>query len=134
MRMWWRSAIAACSASPTAISTASSAPTPSSMTASKASPDSASAERHPNKGTKMIDLYTWPTPNGRKISIMLEEIALPYRAVAIDISNGAQLEPEFLRINPNGKIPAITDSDGPGGTPITIFESGAILIYLAEKT
>jgi GST-like protein len=81
----------------------------------------------------MIELYTWPTPNGRKISIMLEEIALPYRAVAIDITNEQQLASDYLRINPNGKIPAITDSEGPGGAPITIFESGAILLYLAEK-
>jgi GST-like protein len=82
----------------------------------------------------MIDLYTWATPNGRKISILLEEVALPYEVFKIDISSGEQFSPEFLAINPNGKIPAIVDHDGPGGKPLAIFESGAILIYLAEKT
>lgn len=81
----------------------------------------------------MIDLYTWPTPNGRKISIMLEELGLPYRVHAIDITQGEEFTPEFLAINPNAKIPAIIDSDGPDGKPITLFDSGAILIYLAEK-
>jgi len=82
----------------------------------------------------MIDLYTWATPNGRKISILLEEVALPYEVIKVDISNGEQFTPEFLAINPNGKIPAIVDHDGPGGTRLAIFESGAVLIYLAEKT
>jgi GSH-dependent disulfide-bond oxidoreductase len=82
----------------------------------------------------MIDLYTFATPNGRKVSIMLEELALPYRTHIVDITKGEQFTPEFLAINPNNKIPAIVDSDGPGGQPLTIFESGAILIYLAEKT
>jgi len=82
----------------------------------------------------MIELYTFPTPNGRKASIMLEEIEMPYRAHAVDIAKGEQFKPEFVAINPNSKIPAIVDSDGPGGRPITVFESGAILIYLAEKT
>jgi GSH-dependent disulfide-bond oxidoreductase len=82
----------------------------------------------------VIDLYTWGTPNGRKASIMLEEVGLPYRVLPIDISKGAQHTPEFLAINPNGRIPAVIDSEGPGGKPIRIFESGAILIYLAEKT
>jgi len=82
----------------------------------------------------MIDLYTWPTPNGRKVSIMLEELGLQYRAITIDLSNGAQLTPEYLRLNPNGKIPTIVDDDGPGGGELAVFESGAILIYLAEKT
>jgi GST-like protein len=82
----------------------------------------------------VIDLYTWGTPNGRKASIMLEEVGLPYRVFPIDISKGAQHTPEFLAINPNGKIPAIIDSEGPGGESIRIFESGAILIYLAERT
>ena len=81
----------------------------------------------------MIDLYTWSTPNGRKISIMLEELALPYRVHAIDITKGDQYQPAYVAINPNAKIPAIVDSDGPGGEPFTLFESGAILIYLAEK-
>jgi GST-like protein len=82
----------------------------------------------------MIDLYSWPTPNGIKVSIMLEECALPYAAHAVDIGAGDQFKPEFLAISPNNKIPAIVDSDGPGGTPISLFESGAILIYLAGKT
>ena len=82
----------------------------------------------------MIDLYTWTTPNGRKVSVMLEELGLPYRVHKIDISKGDQFKPEFVAINPNSKIPAIIDSDGPGGRAITLFESGAILIYLAEKT
>ncbi|MDP1681869.1 MAG: glutathione S-transferase N-terminal domain-containing protein [Burkholderiales bacterium] len=81
----------------------------------------------------MIDLYTWSTPNGRKISIMLEELGLPYRVHAVDITQGEEFTPEFLAINPNAKIPAIIDHDGPEGKPITLFESGAILIYLAEK-
>ncbi|MDA8229963.1 MAG: glutathione S-transferase N-terminal domain-containing protein [Magnetospirillum sp.] len=82
----------------------------------------------------MIDLYTWGTPNGRKVSIMLEETALPYIAHPIDITKGEQCTPDYLAINPNGKIPAIIDQDGPDRRPITVFESGAILIYLAEKT
>lgn len=82
----------------------------------------------------MIDLYTWGTPNGRKISIMLEEVSLPYRVHAIDISKGDQFTPDFIAINPNSKIPAIVDQDGPDGQPMSLFESGAILIYLAEKT
>ena len=82
----------------------------------------------------MIDLYTWTTPNGRKVSIMLEETGLPYRVHPIDISKGDQFKPEFVAINPNSKIPAIVDSEGPDGEPISVFESGAILIYLAEKT
>lgn len=82
----------------------------------------------------MIDLYTWPTPNGRKIHIMLEETGLPYTVHAVNTRSGDQFRPEFLKINPNNKIPAIIDRDGPGGQPFTLFESGAILIYLAEKT
>ena len=82
----------------------------------------------------MIDLYTWGTPNGRKVSIMLEECALPYRVHAVDITKGDQSKPDFVAINPNSKIPAIIDSDGPDGQALTLFESGAILIYLAEKT
>ncbi|HEX5477725.1 MAG TPA: glutathione S-transferase N-terminal domain-containing protein [Burkholderiales bacterium] len=82
----------------------------------------------------MIDLYTWGTPNGRKVSIMLEECALPYRVHRVNIgSNTEQFTPEYLRINPNGKIPSIVDPEGPGGKPIAMMESGAILIYLAEK-
>jgi GST-like protein len=83
----------------------------------------------------VIDLYTWTTPNGRKVSIMLEECALPYTVRPINIGkNVDQFTPDYVRINPNSKIPAIVDSDGPDGKPITIFESGAILIYLGEKT
>ena len=82
----------------------------------------------------MIDLYTWPTPNGHKIHIMLEECALPYAVHAVDIGAGEQFDPEFLAISPNNKVPAIVDSDGPGGKPFALFESGAILLYLAGKT
>ncbi len=81
-----------------------------------------------------IDLYSWPTPNGHKIHIMLEECELPYRVHAVDIGAGDQFDPKFLAISPNNKIPAIVDPDGPGGRPISLFESGAILIYLAGKT
>jgi GST-like protein len=83
--------------------------------------------------TVMIDLYTWGTPNGRKVSIMLEETGLPYRVHPIDISKGQQHEAAFQAINPNGKIPALVDDEGPGGKPLTVFESGAMLIYLADK-
>lgn len=82
----------------------------------------------------MIDLYTWGTPNGRKISIMLEATGLAYRVHPIDILAGDQFEPDFLKISPNNRIPAIIDDEGPDGGPISLFESGAILIYLAEKT
>ncbi|MDO5087402.1 MAG: glutathione S-transferase N-terminal domain-containing protein [Comamonadaceae bacterium] len=81
----------------------------------------------------MIDLYSWATPNGQKIHIMLEEYGLPYRVHAVDIHKGEQHAPDFLRISPNNKIPAIVDHEGPGGQPLSLFESGAILIYLAEK-
>ena len=80
----------------------------------------------------MIDLYTWTTPNGRKVSIMLEECGLPYNVHKIDIGKGDQFTPEFVAINPNSKIPAIIDSNGPDSKPITLFESGAILVYLAQ--
>ena len=82
----------------------------------------------------MIDLYTWGTPNGRKVSIMLEECGLPYRIHAINIGKNDQFTAEFVAINPNSKIPAIVDSAGPDGKPISLFESGAILLYLAGKT
>ena len=82
----------------------------------------------------MIDLYTWSTPNGRKISIMLEELGLPYAVHPVDIGADEQFAPAFLAISPNNKIPAIVDPDGPDGKPLSVFESGAILIYLAEKT
>ncbi len=82
----------------------------------------------------MIELYTHATPNGHKISIMLEELGLAYRIHLVDMLKNEQLTPEFLAINPNNKIPAIVDPTGPGGAPLTVWESGAILIYLAEKT
>lgn len=81
----------------------------------------------------MIDLYTWTTPNGRKISIMLEELGLDYRVHPVDIGQNQQFAPDFLAISPNNKIPAIIDQDAPGG-PQPVFESGAILVYLAERT
>jgi GST-like protein len=82
----------------------------------------------------VIDVFSWPTPNGHKIHIMLEECGLEYRAIAVNIGAGDQFKPEFLKISPNNKIPAITDPHGPDGKPISLFESGAILIYLAAKT
>jgi len=82
----------------------------------------------------MIDVYTWPTPNGHKVHIILEEAGLAYRVHAIDIYSGDQFKPEFLKISPNNKIPAIVDSEGPDGKPISMFESGAILVYLAAKS
>jgi GST-like protein len=82
----------------------------------------------------VIDVYSWPTPNGHKIHIMLEECGLPYRAIPVNIREGEQFKPEFLKISPNNRIPAITDPDGPDGKPISVFESGAILVYLAAKT
>ena len=80
-----------------------------------------------------IQLYSFDTPNGRKISVALEEMGLPYDVHVVDIGKGEQHTPEFLKISPNNKIPAIVDPDGPGGKPVSVFESGAILIYLAEK-
>ncbi len=81
-----------------------------------------------------IDLYYWPTPNGWKITIALEEMGLPYEIHYIDIGKGDQFEPDFLKIAPNNRMPAIVDHDGPGGAPISVFESGAILQYLGRKT
>jgi GST-like protein len=82
----------------------------------------------------MIDVYFWPTPNGHKVTVALEELELPYNVIPINIGKGDQFKSEFLKISPNNKMPAIVDPEGPGGKPISIFESGAILIYLAEKT
>ena len=82
----------------------------------------------------MIDVYSWATPNGHKVHIMLEECGLPYRVHAVDIGAGDQFKPEFLAISPNNKIPAIVDSEGPDGQPMSLMESGAILLYLASKT
>ncbi|MBB3972497.1 glutathione S-transferase N-terminal domain-containing protein [Hansschlegelia beijingensis] len=84
--------------------------------------------------TAPIELHYWPTPNGWKITIMLEECGLPYRVVPVNIGKGDQFAPEFLRISPNNKMPALVDPDGPDGSPISIFESGAILQYLGRKT
>ena len=81
-----------------------------------------------------IDFYTWNTPNGRKISVALEEMGLPYKVHPVNITKGEQRAADFLKLSPNGKIPAIVDPDGPGGRPVSIFESGAILLYLGEKT
>ena len=82
----------------------------------------------------MIDVYSWPTPNGHKVHIMLEECGLPWRVHAVNIGKGEQFEADFLAVSPNNKIPAIVDPDGPDGAPISVFESGAILLYLAGKT
>jgi GSH-dependent disulfide-bond oxidoreductase len=82
----------------------------------------------------MIEVYSWATPNGHKVHIMLEECGLAYRPIAVDIGQGDQFQPDFLRISPNNKIPALVDPDGPDGQPISLFESGAILLYLAGKT
>ena len=81
----------------------------------------------------MIELHAYNTPNGRKVSIALEEMGLPYEVRVVDITKDQQFDPEFLRISPNNKIPAIVDRDGPGGAPLSVFESGAILLYLGEK-
>ena len=86
--------------------------------------------RHPDR----LQLYSLPTPNGVKVSIALEETGLPYEAHRVDFASNDQLSPEFLSLNPNNKIPAIIDPDGPGGQPLALFESGAILFYIAEKT
>jgi GSH-dependent disulfide-bond oxidoreductase len=88
------------------------------------------AAQHPDR----LQLYSLPTPNGVKVSIMLEEIGLPYEAHLVDFGKGDQRTPEYLSLNPYGKIPAIIDPVGPGGKPLPLFESGAILLYLAEKT
>jgi GST-like protein len=82
----------------------------------------------------MIDVYSWATPNGHKVHILLEELGLPYRVHAVDIGAGDQFKPDFLSISPNNKIPAIVDAHGPDGKPISLFESGAILVYLASKS
>ena len=82
----------------------------------------------------MIEVWTWPTPNGHKVHIALEELGLPYKVVPINIGKGDQFKSEFLAITPNHRIPAIVDPDGPGGKPLTLFESAAIMIYLSEKT
>ena len=90
--------------------------------------------RWPARDPQRLQLYSLPTPNGVKISIMLEEIGLPYEPHLVDLGKSENTTPEYLILNPNGKIPAIIDPDGPGGRPLALFESGAILLYLAEKT
>ena len=97
---------------------------------SRSRPEMAETDRRP----RMIEVYSWATPNGHKVHIMLEECGLPYQVIPVDIGGGAQFEPEFLAISPNNKIPALVDSEGPDGKPISLFESGAILLYLAAKT
>ncbi|MGB8665201.1 MAG: glutathione S-transferase N-terminal domain-containing protein [Serratia inhibens] len=92
------------------------------------------AKLWPAQHPERLQLYSLPTPNGVKVSIMLEEIGLPYEAHLIDIGKNETWTPEFLSLNPNGKIPSIIDPDGPGGKPLPLFESGAILLYLAEKS
>jgi GST-like protein len=82
----------------------------------------------------MIQVFSWPTPNGHKVHVMLEECGLPYQAIPVDIGKGEQFRSDFLQISPNNKIPALVDPDGPDGQPISLFESGAILLYLAAKT
>ena len=101
--------------------------------AAKSKPAGKSKSARP-KRPKPIELYYWPTPNGFKISIMLEECGLPYTLIPVNISKGEQFKPDFLKISPNNRMPAIVDPDGPGGKPISIFESGAILQYLGRKT
>src|SRR5437764_14551271 len=91
-------------------------------------------KRWPAKEPKKLQLYSLPTPNGVKVSIMLEEIGLPYEPHLVDIAKNESWTPEFLSLNPNGKIPAILDPDGPDGQPLGLAESGAILVYLADKT
>ena len=88
----------------------------------------------PDTAAPSIDLYYWPTPNGWKIAIALEEMGIPYRLVPVDIAKGAQFDPAFLQLNPNHRIPVIVDRDGPDGLPISVFESGAILQYLGRKS
>ena len=92
------------------------------------------ARRWPPRTPGAIQLYSFPTPNGVKATIALEEMGLPYDAHTVSILKGDQMDPAFLALNPNNKIPALIDPDGPGGQPLALFESGAILIYLAEKT
>ena len=92
------------------------------------------ARKWPAQHPERLQLYSLPTPNGVKVSVMLEETGLPYEAHAVRFDRNEQMSPEFLALNPNNKIPAIIDPQGPGGEPLALFESGAILVYLAEKT
>src|SRR5471030_2063797 len=109
--------------------------TKASRSKAKAKSSRKSAKAKPaKKSVKPIDLYYWATPNGFKISIMLEECGLPYNFIPVNISKGEQFKPDFLKISPNNRMPAIVDPDGPGGRRISVFESGAILQYLGRKT
>jgi GST-like protein len=101
--------------------------------ATKTSVKKAAAQKAAGKTPKPIRLYYWPTPNGHKISIMLEELGVPYEVHPVNIGKGEQFAPDFLKISPNNRMPAIVDPDGPGGRPISVFESGAILQYLGRK-
>jgi GST-like protein len=105
-----------------------------SMARRKSKPASKNKATAKKPAAKPIALYYWPTPNGFKISIMLEECKLPYTMIPVNISAGEQFKPDFLKISPNNRMPAIVDPDGPGGRPVSIFESGAILQYLGRKT
>ncbi len=109
-------------------------PKPRSRAKSKSRAITKKARTARGASARPIDLYYWPTPNGWKISIMLEECALPYNVIPVNISKGDQFKPEFLKISPNNRMPTIVDHDGPGGRPISLFESGAILQYLGRKT
>src|SRR4029077_1610962 len=100
----------------------------------RSAPAAGRSAPRPARGRRPIDLYYWPTPNGWKITVMLEECALPYAVIPVDISKGDQFKPQFLAISPNNRMPAIVDHDGPDGGTISIFESGAILQYLGRKT
>jgi GSH-dependent disulfide-bond oxidoreductase len=113
---------------------AGKAATTSARPTQPASRPGAGQSRRRATSRKPIDLYYWPTPNGWKITIMLEECGLPYSMIPVDISKGEQFKPEFLAISPNNRMPAIVDHDGPGGRSISVFESGAILQYLGRKT
>src|SRR5690606_26824858 len=125
------------SAASIACSTTSPASRPARSSGSDDMPDLSAfpiTKRWPAQHPDRLQLYSLATPNGVKISIMLEEIGVPYEAHLVDIGKNESWTPEFLSLNPNGKIPAIIDPDGPGGRPIGLFESGAIMIYLADKT
>src|SRR5450756_1803665 len=102
--------------------------------AGKGKPKAKVAKKSAKKYAKPIELYYWPTPNGFKIWIMLEECGLPYKLIPVNISKGEQFNPDFLKISPNNRMPAIVDLDGPGGKPISILEPGALLQYLGRKT
>ena len=123
-----------CNSSDFTESCAATAACSATQSSGKKSASAKPTKKSAKKSAKPIDLYYWPTPNGFKISIMLEECKLPYTLIPVNISKGEQFKPDFLKISPNNRMPAIVDPDGPGGRPISIFESGAILQYLGRKT